>query len=129
MIGLIATVHALGCRANPRDDAFARRFIDNVRRDDSAGALQLQPNSVISDSGWIKIVRIFQPTMPRGVPDTVRIIEWENGTMPTMGAYRKLTYEVQRADTASKVQLWLVGPDSQTYVSALKIGLWRVSPQ
>ena len=92
-----------------------------MRLNDSLGARELQPHAVISDSGWPTIVRIFQPLMPRGQPDSVRLTEWEAGTLREMGPYRKLTYEVRRVDSSSRVQVWLVDDSGKTFVSTLRI--------
>jgi len=116
---LAVAIVSLNCRANPKDDQFARSFIDRLNRRDSSAVLQFEPNSVLSEAGWNKVVTAAD-RLPPPPPDSILLVEWERGRDPRTGPYRKLTYLVDRGSKEGRVELWLVSRNGRTYVNTVR---------
>jgi hypothetical protein len=76
----VATV-SLDCRANPKDDQFARSFIDRLNRRDSSAVAQFEPSNELTEAGWNRVVTAAD-RLPAPPVDSIRLVEWEHGTDP-----------------------------------------------
>ena len=115
---VVVAITSLSCRANPKDDQFARSFIDRIARRDSSIAVLFEPASDISRASWKNLITVAD-RLPAAPADSIRLVEWERGKNQ-IGPYRKLTYLIDRGSKETRVELWLVSHNGQTYVNTVR---------
>ena len=106
------------------DDAFARRFIEELRTRDPAGAAHLEPNGELARMGWDSLATATSEILPTGPVDSVRLVEW--GATDSLEMHvRRLSYRIFQGDRVATATIFITRRNGRLYANTVKAGPLR----